>query len=292
VTEEQAHRRGTAAAAGRAAEIDTTVAHPARVYDYWLGGKDNFAADREAAERVLAATPGLRFRVRANRVFLARVVRYLAAEAGIRQFLDIGTGIPSANNTHEVAQAAAPDSRIVYVDNDPIVLTHARALLASGPEGSTQYIDGDLRDAPAILQAAARTLDFTRPTALMLLGILHLIQDSEDPCQVVASLMDALPAGSYLAISHPASDTHPGQAKVQKRYNERVSTPQTLRTRAEVSRFFDGLDLVPPGIVYVHTWHPDPGDVAPADGCRPTAALPASPDATGRTWPAPPPASS
>ena len=239
--------------AGKPAEIDTSVAHPARVYDYWLGGKDNFTADREAGDRVLAATPGLRERVRANRAFLVRAVRYLAAEAGIRQFLDIGTGIPSANNTHEVAQQTAPDSRIVYVDNDPIVLTHARALLAGGPMGSIQYIDGDVRDVASITRAAARTLDFTQPTALLLLGILHLIQDAEGPYEIVARLMDALPSGSYLAISHPASDIHPGQAEAQRRYNERVSTPQTLRTRAEVSRFFDGLDLVPPGLVYVHT---------------------------------------
>src|SRR5438876_5476308 len=149
------------------AEIDTTVAHPARVYDYWLGGKDNFAADREAAERVLAVAPGLRFRVRANRAFLARTVRFLATECDVRQFLDIGTGIPSGNNTHEVAQGAAPDSRIVYVDNDPIVLSHARALLASAPEGSTQYIDGDVRDTAAIVKSASRTLDFSQPTALM-----------------------------------------------------------------------------------------------------------------------------
>jgi hypothetical protein len=252
--------------AGDPAEIDTSVAHPARVYDYWLGGKDNFAADREAGDRVLAATPGLRERVRANRAFLVRAVRYLAAEAGIRQFLDIGTGIPSANNTHEVAQQAAPDSRIVYVDNDPIVLTHARALLAGGPEGSIQYIDGDVRDVALITGAAARTLDFTRPTALLLLGILHLIQDAEGPHELVARLMDALPSGSYLVISHPASDIHPGQAEAQRRYNERVSTPQTLRTRAEVTRFFEGLDLVSPGLVYVHTWRPGPDDIVPPDG--------------------------
>src|SRR5580700_4812101 len=252
--------------ADRPAEIDTTVAHPARVYDYWLGGKDNFAADREAGDRVLAVTPGLRERVRANRGFLVRAVRYLAGEAGIRQFLDIGTGIPSANNTHEIAQQAAPDSRIVYVDNDPIVLTHARALLTGGPAGSIQYIDGDVRDAAAILQAAGQTLDLTRPTALLLLGMLHLIQDAEAPYEIVAGLMSALPSGSYLAISHPASDIHPGQAEAQRRYNERVSTPQTLRTRAEVSRFFDGLDLVPPGVVYVHTWRPEPGDIVPPDG--------------------------
>jgi hypothetical protein len=247
------------------AAIDTTVAHPARVYDYWLGGKDNFAVDREAGDRVLAVTPGLRFRVRANRAFLARAVQYLAGEAGIRQFLDIGTGIPSANNTHEVAQRIAPDARIVYVDNDPIVLSHAKALLASGPHGATKYIDGDVRDTAAILNGAAGTLDLTQPVALMLLGILHLIQDSEDPWQIVSSLMGALPSGSYLVISHPAIDSHPAQAEAQKRYNERVSTPQTLRTREEVARFFDGLDLVPPGLVYIHTWHPHPDDPQPED---------------------------
>jgi hypothetical protein len=266
VAEEQTDSR-PAAGAEPPAGIDTTVAHPARVYDYWLGGTNNFPADREAAERVLAATPGLRARVQANRAFLARVVRYLTAEAGIRQFLDVGTGIPAANNTHEVAQAAAPDSRVVYVDNDPIVLFHAQELLASAPEGATQYIEGDLRDPGAILEAAAGTLDLTRPAALMLLGVLHLIGDSEEPYRIVAGLVDALAPGSYLAISHPASDIHAAaQAEAQKRYNERVATPQTLRNRAEVTRFFDGLDLVPPGVVYVHAWRPDPGDVAPADG--------------------------
>ena len=244
--------------------IDTSVAHPARVYDYWLGGKDNFAADREAAERVLAATPGLRFRVQANRAFLARAVRYLAGEAGIRQFLDIGTGIPAANNTHEVAQSVAPDSRVVYVDNDPIVLVHARALLASSPQGSTQYVEGDLRDSGPILNAAAATLDFAQPVALMLLGIMHLISDSEEPYRIVAALMDALPSGSYLALSHPAIDINPAQAEAQRRYNERVSTPQTLRTRGEVARFFDGLELVPPGLSYVHAWRPDPDELAPS----------------------------
>jgi hypothetical protein len=246
-------------------KIDTTVANPARVYDYWLGGKDNFAADREAAERVLAVSPGLRFRVRANRAFLARAVRYLVAEAGIRQFLDIGTGIPSANNTHEVAQATVPSCRVVYVDNDPIVLAHARALLASNTVGATAYIDADLRNTQDILDVARRTLDFSQPIGLMLLGILHLISDAEDPYAIVARLLAALPSGSYLAISHPASDINAGQAEVQKRYNERVSTPQTLRTHAEVCRFFEGLSLVPPGVVYVHTWRPDPGDDAPED---------------------------
>jgi hypothetical protein len=243
--------------------IDTSVAHPARVYDYWLGGKDNFAADREAAERVLAVSPGLRWRIQANRRFLARAVRYLAEEAGVRQFLDIGTGIPSANNTHQVAQEAIPDARIVYVDNDPIVLSHARALLTSGPRGATQYVHGDARKPGPIIESAAETLDLSKPVALMLIGVLHLIQDSEDPWGLVAWLMAQLPAGSYLAISHPAIDIGPGQAEAQRRYNERVSTPQTLRSRDQVARFFEGLELVEPGLVYVHTWRPGEFDTAP-----------------------------
>jgi S-adenosyl methyltransferase len=245
--------------------IDTSVAHPARVYDYWLGGKDNFAADREAAERVLAVAPGLRWRIQANRRFLARAVRYLAGDAGIRQFLDIGTGIPSANNTHQVAQEVTPGARIVYVDNDPIVLSHAQALLTSGPQGATQYVDGDVREPGPIMESAAKTLDFSQPVALMLIGVLHLIQDSEDPWGLVAWLMAQLPAGSYLAISHPAIDIAPGQAEAQRRYNERVSTPQTLRDRDQVARFFEGLELVEPGLVYVHTWRPGEFDTAPED---------------------------
>ena len=265
MTDKQAAKPAPADADVPIGGINTSVAHPARVYDYWLGGKDNFAADREAAERVLAATPGLRFRVRANRAFLARAVRYLAGEAGIRQFLDIGTGIPSANNTHEVAQAVAPESHVVYVDNDPIVLVHARALLASSAQGSTQYVEGDLRDPRPILAAAATTLDFNRPIALMLLGIMHLIQDSEQPYRIVADLMHALPSGSYLALSHPAIDIHAAQAEAQRRYNERVSTPQTLRTREQVARFFEGLEMVSPGLTYVHAWRPDPGEHIPPE---------------------------
>jgi SAM-dependent methyltransferase len=266
VADEPAERPLTPVDGGGIARIDTSVAHPARVYDYWLGGKDNFTADREAAERVLEATPGLRERVRANRAFLVRAVRFLAGEAGICQFLDIGTGIPAANNTHEVAQAVAPRARVVYVDNDPIVLVHARTLLASGPQGATQYVEGDLRDPRAILRAAAGTLDFSQPVALMLLGVLHLIQDSEGPYEIVAELTDALAPGSYLALAHPASDIGPGQAEAQRRYNERVSTPQRLRSQAEVARFFAGLELVPPGLVYVHTWRPGPGDIVPPGG--------------------------
>jgi hypothetical protein len=245
--------------------VDTTVAHPARVYDYWLGGQNNFPADREAGERVLAATPGLQMRVRANRAFLVRAARFLAGAAGIDQFLDIGTGIPSANNTHEVAQAINPSSRIVYVDNDPIVLVHAKALLTSTPQGATDFIQADLRGPHRVLTSAARTLDLNRPVALILLGVLHLIQDVEDPWGIVSDLMAALPSGSYLAISHPAVETNPGQREAQRRYNERVATPQTLRTRDDVARFFVGMEMIDPGLVQVHEWRPDPGDDLPAD---------------------------
>ena len=244
-------------------EIDTSVAHPARIYDYWLGGKDNYAADREAGELVLAARPGLRESVQANRAFLGRVVRLLAGELGIRQFLDIGTGIPSADNTHQVAQQVAPDARIVYADNDPVVLAYARALLTGTDAGATAYLDVDLRDTEALLEQAAKTLDFGEPIAIMLLGILHLISDEEDPWAIVARLVDALPSGSYLVISHPASDLLPEtQEEASRRYNQNVATHQTLRPRAEVARFFDGLELVEPGLEQWHLWRPDPGDAA------------------------------
>jgi hypothetical protein len=243
--------------------IDVSVAHPARVYDYWLDGTDNFAADRVAGDRVLAATPGLRYRVRANRAFLGRSVRYLAAEAGVRQFLDLGTGIPSAGNTHEVAQRTAADSRIVYVDNDPIVARHAQSLMVGTRDGTTAYIEADLRDPAPILRQAAATLDFSQPVAVLLLGVLHLVSDGEDPWGIVATLTDAVPPGSYLVISHPALDISEAQAHGQRVYNQNVATPQTLRTRDEVARFFTGLDLIPPGLVQVHQWHPDPADNAP-----------------------------
>jgi hypothetical protein len=240
--------------------IDTRAAHPARVYDYWLGGRDNFAADRKAAEEVIAANPSILPDVRANRAFLGRVVRYLAGAAGIRQFLDLGTGLPAADNTHEVAQAVAPDSRIVYVDNDPIVLVHARALLASTSEGATSYVEADLRDPDKILRAAAQVLDFGQPVAIMLLAILQFIPDSDDPYGIVARLLAAVPSGSYLAISHPAKDIKAEMvAAATARYNARVVTRMTRRTHAEAARFFTGLDLVEPGIVQPHRWRPDAG---------------------------------
>jgi hypothetical protein len=237
--------------------FDTSVAHIARVYDYWLGGKDNFAADRAAAEQAIAAYPDIVFSVRANRAFLARAVRYLAGEAGIRQFLDIGTGIPATSNTHEVAQSVAPESRVVYVDNDPVVLAHARALLTSGPHGVTSYLDADLRDTARVLSTAAQTLDFSQPVAVMLMAILQHIDDADDPWAIVATLLDALPAGSYLALSHPASDIEAeAQGELARRLNRTMAEGVTLRDHAQVTRFFTGLELVEPGLVRVPEWRP------------------------------------
>jgi S-adenosyl methyltransferase len=238
-------------------DIDTSVAHVARVYDYWLGGKDNFAADRAAGEQAIQAYPDIVYSVRANRAFLARTVRYLAGEADIRQFLDIGTGIPTANNTHEVAQDVAPGSNVVYVDNDPVVLTHARALLVSGEQGRTHYIDADLRDTGQILAEAALTLDFSQPVAIMLMAILQHIDEAEDPHAIVNSLLDAVPPGSYLAISHPASDIETeAMAKMAVRLNKLMAEKVTFRSRAQVARFFEGLELVEPGMVRVQKWRP------------------------------------
>jgi hypothetical protein len=244
-----------------AQQLDTSVARQARIYDYLLGGKDNFAADREAAEQAMAAFPGLAAWARNNRAFLARAVRYLVEEAGIRQFLDVGTGLPTADNTHEVAQRIAPESRVVYVDNDPVVLVHAQALLTSSPEGATDYINADLRDPAAILQAAAATLDFTQPVAVMLLAILHVITDADDPWAIVARIMAAVPPGSYLVISHPARDIHAEAiAEMTERFNQRMGGVLSRgRTRDEVARFLAGLDLVDPGIVPAPRWRPDPG---------------------------------
>jgi hypothetical protein len=243
-------------------DFDTTVAHPARVWDYLLGGKDNFAADRTAGEQVLQIMPEMGLVARSGREFLARAVRYLAADAGIRQFLDIGTGLPTADNTHEVAQRAAPESRIVYVDNDPIVLTHARALLTSDPRGETAYISADIRDTDTILREASQTLDFSQPVAVMLLAILHFIPDSDDPHAIVARLMQAVPSGSYLVISHASSDIMAQTvAAGAETYNEHSAVSINLRTEREVTRFFAGLDLVRPGLAPLGHWRPGPVDV-------------------------------
>ena len=260
---------GAAAASETAPEphdapaFDTSVAHVARVYNYWLGGKDNFAADRAAAEQAMAAFPDIVHSARANRAFLRRVVTYLAGTAGIRQFLDIGTGIPSANNTHEVAQSVAADCRIVYVDNDPVVLAHARALLTSTPEGATDYIDADLRNADQILAKAGETLDFSKPVAIMLMAILQHLSDENDPYAVVGRLVAAVPPGSYLALSHPARDIHAAEmAEMAKRLNATMAEKVTFRSQAEVAPFFAGLELLEPGMANVPDWRPESSEEA------------------------------
>ncbi len=247
--------------------FDISTAHPARVYDYLLGGKDHFAADREAAEEIVAISPNVLASVRANRAFLRRVVRYLAGEAGIRQFLDIGTGLPTAENTHQVAQQIAPQARIVYVDNDPIVLTHARALLTSTAEGACAYVDADVRDTDLVLREAAATLDFGEPIAVMILCTMQYIPDADDPHGIVAALMNAVAPGSYLAMSDTTRDIDSrtmttGAAKYNARLGSATFTP---RTRAEYIRFFDGLDFVEPGLVPLPQWRPEspPTEVLP-----------------------------
>ena len=238
-------------------KIDTTVAHSARIWNYWLGGKDNFPVDRAAGDQFRETFPEIVDGARECRAFLVRAVTYLARDAGIRQFLDVGTGLPTSQNTHEVAQLAAPESRIVYVDNDPLVLVHARALLTSSPEGATDYIDADLRAPDKILAGAAETLDLTRPTALMLLGILGHIGDDEGPGSIVRRLMDGLPSGSYLAL-YDAAPMSDAVVEAQQEYNENGAVPYHLRSPETIASFFDGLELVDPGVVDVTRWRPDP----------------------------------
>jgi hypothetical protein len=248
-------------------EIDTSVAHVARVYNYWLGGTENYPADREAGDEAIRVYPDMYSSVRANRAFLRRAVSYLAGEAGIRQFLDIGTGLPAADNTHQVAQAIAPQSRVVYVDNDPIVLAHARALLASGPSGATGYLDADARDPAAILAQAAQLLDFGQPVALLLVAVLMLIGDSDDPYGIVADLMAALPPGSYLVISHVPSDMQrraSGIAEAAARLSTLMAQRVTPRSHAQVTRFFDGLEVLEPGVVPIQEWRPASDEEASA----------------------------
>jgi S-adenosyl methyltransferase len=237
-------------------DFDITTPHIARIYDYWLGGKDNFEADRKAAELALAATPTILPGVTANRRFLGRAVRFMAEEGGVRQFLDVGTGIPSANNTHEVAQSIDPAARVVYVDNDPIVLAHARALLTGKP-GTTAYIDADARNTDVILAEAAATLDFTKPVGIMLIAVLHCVPDSDDPRRIAAGLLAACPPGSYLAITHPARDQLDIAIKAEESLSKSMGMKVTFRTRSAVEGFFTGhADLVAPGVVPVEEWRP------------------------------------
>jgi S-adenosyl methyltransferase len=237
--------------------FDPEIAHPARVYNVWIGGKDAFPADRRAAEQVAACRPQVVAGARANRAFLARAVGYLAGQRGIWQFLDIGPGLPAPGDTHAVAQAIAPQSRVVYVDNDPLVLAHARALLTSAPEGSCDYLDADLRDPQAILRDAGRTLDFTQPAAVLLVAVLHFIPDASNPQGIVATLAAALAPGSFVAISHLTGDFAPEQVGAGvAAYNSLVPAGITARSHAQVTALFGGLPLVPPGVVPVSEWRP------------------------------------
>ncbi len=251
---------------GLPTQIDTSRPHSARMYDYFLGGKDNFAADREAAARVLEAWPAVRTAARENRRFLGRAVRYLVEEAGISQFLDIGSGLPSVGNVHEIAQEVNPRARVVYADNDPIVLAHARALLASKPEGKCAYIHGDLRDPKYILShdAIRETLDFDRPVALILCAVLHFIPDEDEPGRIVDTLIDALPPGSYVAASHVTAEYSPATIRGAGAAYERAGVRGALRTADELGDLvFRNVALVPPGVVAVSEWRPEPGTVLP-----------------------------
>lgn len=239
--------------------VDFSRANQARIYDYLLGGKDNYPPDRQAAEDVARSYPGglatMRTIVRANRAFLGRAVHHLASEAGMRQFLDIGTGIPTAQNTHQVAQQVAPDSRVAYVDKDPIVLAHAEALLVSSADGATGYVDADLRDPERILREAAAILDFDRPVAVLLVAVLHMVGEHDDPYGIVARLMRAVPAGSQLVISHAAKDVDErAVGKAADQLSERMTEPVWTRDHGQISRFFDGLELLDPGVVQVQRW--------------------------------------
>jgi S-adenosyl methyltransferase len=238
--------------------IDTSVPHSARMYDWWIGGKDNFAVDREMGAMFVQAIPSIRTMAKANRAFMHRAVRYLAGDAGIRQFLDIGTGIPTRPNVHEIAQAIAPETRVVYVDNDPIVLTHARALLVSGEHGQTAYIDADLREPDKILTDASllRTLDLSQPVGLLLIAILMLLRDEDDPWGTVRRLLDALPSGSYLTLNEGA-DTSEALNEAQEAYNNSGAVPYVLRSPEQIAGFFEGLELVEPGVVPVTQWRPE-----------------------------------
>ncbi|MFD8809932.1 SAM-dependent methyltransferase [Streptomyces sp. NPDC059627] len=244
-------------------KIDTSVPHSARIWNYWLGGKDNYPVDEAAGDAYTEVFPGIVTIARSSRAFLRRNIGYLVSEAGIRQFLDVGTGLPTAQNTHEVAQGLAPEARIVYVDNDPMVLAHARALLTSTDEGATAYIDADVTDPERILAAAARTLDFGRPTALILSNILGHVADHDQARAIVNTLMDALPSGSYLSVNDGSRGIDPVFERAQDAYNSSGAVPYNLRSIDEISTFFEGLELVEPGVVSVTEWRPEAGADAP-----------------------------
>ncbi|MBE1490951.1 SAM-dependent methyltransferase [Plantactinospora soyae] len=239
--------------------LDTTVPHSARVWNYWLGGKDNFAVDRAVGAEVIAHIPDIPIGAKSERAFLKRVVRFLVEDAGIRQFLDVGTGLPSADNTHEVAQSLDPRCRVVYIDNDPLVMAHARALLSSAPGGSCDYVEADLRQPGTILASARQTLDFSQPIGLMLLGVVNHLMDDDVAYGSVAQLVQAMPTGSYLVLTHSTAEIHgEPMLRVMRETTERGGTPIRARTKVELERFFDGLDLLEPGVVTCSRWRPNP----------------------------------
>lgn len=240
-------------------EIDTSVPHSARIWNYWLGGKDHYPVDEEAGDAYAAVFPGIVTVARSSRAFLGRGIGFLVRDAGIRQFLDVGTGLPTVDNTHEVAQRHAPGARIVYVDNDPLVLTHARALLTSTPEGVTSYEDISLYEPERILRAAAKTLDLSQPTALILSGLLGHVADHAEACDLVRRLMAGLPSGSYLCVNDGSRGIDPAYEEAQDGYNETGAVPYFLRTVEQIEAYFEGLELVEPGVVPVPLWRPEPG---------------------------------
>ncbi|MGW2772295.1 SAM-dependent methyltransferase [Streptomyces olivaceoviridis] len=248
------------------ARLDTSVAHNARVWNYWIGGKDHYEVDQRVGDHIAGMFPVIRAVARADREFLGRAVRFLAAERGIRQFLDIGTGLPTADNTHEIAQRIAPESRIVYVDNDPIVLVHARSLLTSSPEGVTDYVDADAHDPDGIMRRAAETLDLSRPVAVLMLGILNFVLDTDEARDIVRRLMAGVPAGSHLVLTHPTYDRDvggEGNVAAMEFWNAHATPPITARSRAEIAGFLEGLDLVEPGLVPCSQWRAEPASAAP-----------------------------
>jgi O-methyltransferase involved in polyketide biosynthesis len=245
--------------------LDTSVAHNARVWNYWIGGKDNYVVDQAVGDHIDAMFPLIRSVARADRAFLGRAVSFLVAERGVRQFLDIGTGLPTVDNTHEIAQRLAPESRIVYVDNDPIVLAHARTLLTGTHEGATDYIDADIHRPDGIVRRASETLDFERPVAVMMLGILNFVLATGQAQDIVRRIMASVPSGSYLVLTHPTTDSDldgEGNIEAMKFWNENATPPITARPRAEVAAFFDGLDLLDPGLVSCARWRPESGSEA------------------------------
>ncbi|MFJ4470430.1 SAM-dependent methyltransferase [Streptomyces sp. NPDC089424] len=250
--------------------IDTSKPHPARMYDWYLGGKDNYPVDEEMGRQMLALDPRVPVMARVNRAFMHRATRWLAAN-GVRQFLDIGTGIPTEPNLHQVAQAVAPDARVVYCDNDPIVLAHAEALLRGTPEGVTEYLQADVRDPATIIDGARKVLDLSRPVALSLVALLHFVPDEDGAHELVSELLSALPSGSYLMMTHATADFTPEESAAATEQLRAAGVTLALRSREAFSGFFDGLDLVEPGVVVVPEWRPELGEPVPGqdDGVIP-----------------------